>query len=176
MPMWHEARRQEKEIRHRMVDSRRRAERRKKFYDTVKKDPSEFMQVSFVFSASVWRFHRSMEAYFSSSVSMVDQDVVVDDVDSILGAFSWLNTLLPVPRCMGRRVRSTRSRVCGRRRRRRGRSVRGRPIRTSSSTASTLAASSTSSPKHRRRPPPDSPMTISRSGFVQMAVCSATIR
>ena len=44
--MWHEARRQEKDIRHRMVDSRRRAERRKKFYDSVKKDPSEFMQVA----------------------------------------------------------------------------------------------------------------------------------
>lgn len=43
--MWLAARKQEKFIRSAMVDNKRRAERRKKFYDSVKRDPNEFMQV-----------------------------------------------------------------------------------------------------------------------------------
>lgn len=43
--MWHEARRQEKQIRNRMVDNVRRHERRKIFYESIRKDPEEFMQV-----------------------------------------------------------------------------------------------------------------------------------
>uniref|UniRef100_A0A914VGF1 Suppressor of white apricot N-terminal domain-containing protein n=1 Tax=Plectus sambesii TaxID=2011161 RepID=A0A914VGF1_9BILA len=43
--MWHEARKQEKAIRSAMVDHQRRAERRKDFFDSVRRDPAEFMQV-----------------------------------------------------------------------------------------------------------------------------------
>lgn len=43
--MWHEARRQEKAVRHKMVDNARRHERRKQFYESVRRDPEEFMQV-----------------------------------------------------------------------------------------------------------------------------------
>ncbi|RMZ96342.1 CLK4-associating serine arginine rich, partial [Brachionus plicatilis] len=43
--MWQEARKQEKLIRGMMVDYKRRAERRKGFYDKIKKDPAQFLQV-----------------------------------------------------------------------------------------------------------------------------------
>ncbi|EJD74457.1 splicing factor, variant [Loa loa] len=43
--MWHEARRQEKLIRSQMIDSVKRNERRKQFYENVRKDPEQFMQV-----------------------------------------------------------------------------------------------------------------------------------
>ncbi|VDK53780.1 unnamed protein product [Anisakis simplex] len=43
--MWHEARRQEKLIRSQMIDSVKRNERRKIFYENVRKDPEQFMQL-----------------------------------------------------------------------------------------------------------------------------------
>ncbi|PAV88595.1 hypothetical protein WR25_20226 [Diploscapter pachys] len=43
--MWHEARRQEKLLRAKMVDCSKRAERRRKFYENIRKDPEQFMQV-----------------------------------------------------------------------------------------------------------------------------------
>uniref|UniRef100_A0A158R5H8 DRY_EERY domain-containing protein n=1 Tax=Syphacia muris TaxID=451379 RepID=A0A158R5H8_9BILA len=43
--MWHEARRQEKLIRSQMIDSVKRNERRKLFYENVRKDPEQFMQI-----------------------------------------------------------------------------------------------------------------------------------
>ncbi|VVC94416.1 unnamed protein product [Leptidea sinapis] len=43
--MWHEARRQEKMIRGMIVDYRRRAERRKDFYEKIKADPTQFLQI-----------------------------------------------------------------------------------------------------------------------------------
>ncbi|KRX89006.1 CLK4-associating serine/arginine rich protein, partial [Trichinella pseudospiralis] len=43
--MWFEARRQEKKIRSIMVDHKKRADRRRSFYDKIKKDPSEFLQI-----------------------------------------------------------------------------------------------------------------------------------
>ncbi|KAL3986310.1 Alternative splicing regulator family protein [Acanthocheilonema viteae] len=43
--MWHEARRQEKLIRSQMIDSVKRNERRKQFYENVRKDPEQFMQI-----------------------------------------------------------------------------------------------------------------------------------
>lgn len=43
--MWHEARRQEKMIRGMIVDYRRRAERRKDFYEKIKADPTQFLQL-----------------------------------------------------------------------------------------------------------------------------------
>ncbi|CAK1543078.1 unnamed protein product [Leptosia nina] len=43
--MWHEARRQEKLIRGLIVDYRRRAERRKDFYEKIKAEPTQFLQL-----------------------------------------------------------------------------------------------------------------------------------
>src|SRR3569623_1011770 len=43
--MWHEARKQEKVIRNQMVDSVKRNERRRNFYESIRKDPEEFMQI-----------------------------------------------------------------------------------------------------------------------------------
>lgn len=43
--MWHEARRQEKLVRIRMVDVAKRAERRKRYYESVRSDPEQFMQI-----------------------------------------------------------------------------------------------------------------------------------
>ncbi|KAF7638376.1 DRY_EERY domain-containing protein [Meloidogyne graminicola] len=43
--MWHEARKQEKAVRHKMVDSAKRHERRRQFYESVRREPDEFMQV-----------------------------------------------------------------------------------------------------------------------------------
>uniref|UniRef100_A0A1Q3G3C2 Putative swap mrna splicing regulator n=1 Tax=Culex tarsalis TaxID=7177 RepID=A0A1Q3G3C2_CULTA len=43
--MWHEARKQEKKIRGMLVDYRKRAERRQDFYERIKADPTQFLQV-----------------------------------------------------------------------------------------------------------------------------------
>ncbi|KAK7507076.1 hypothetical protein BaRGS_00001927 [Batillaria attramentaria] len=43
--MWHEARRQERKIRGLMVDYKRRADRRKEFYEKIKQDPTQFLRV-----------------------------------------------------------------------------------------------------------------------------------
>jgi len=43
--MWQEAKKHEKLIRGIMIDYKQRAERRKGFYDKIKKDPAEFLQV-----------------------------------------------------------------------------------------------------------------------------------
>ncbi|CAG9100617.1 unnamed protein product [Plutella xylostella] len=43
--MWHEARKQERMIRGLIVDYRRRAERRKNFYEKIKADPTQFLQI-----------------------------------------------------------------------------------------------------------------------------------
>ncbi len=43
--MWQEAKKQEKILRGIMVDYKQRAERRKGFYDKIKKDPAEFLQL-----------------------------------------------------------------------------------------------------------------------------------
>lgn len=43
--MWHEARRQERKIRGMLVDYRRRAERRRDFYEKIKADPTQFLQL-----------------------------------------------------------------------------------------------------------------------------------
>ncbi|XP_055608635.1 CLK4-associating serine/arginine rich protein-like isoform X1 [Uranotaenia lowii] len=45
MKMWHEARKQEKKIRGMLVDYRKRAERRQNFYERIKADPTQFLQV-----------------------------------------------------------------------------------------------------------------------------------
>ncbi|KAI8483371.1 hypothetical protein Bbelb_388340 [Branchiostoma belcheri] len=43
--MWHEARRQEKKLRGMMVDYRKRAERRREYYEKIKMDPTQFLRV-----------------------------------------------------------------------------------------------------------------------------------
>ncbi|XP_063228768.1 CLK4-associating serine/arginine rich protein-like isoform X2 [Bacillus rossius redtenbacheri] len=43
--MWHEARKQEKKIRGIMVDYKKRAERRRDFYEKIKADPTQFLQI-----------------------------------------------------------------------------------------------------------------------------------
>ncbi|KAF4532166.1 hypothetical protein B566_EDAN002227 [Ephemera danica] len=43
--MWHEARKQEKKIRGMMVDYKKRAERRREFYEKTKADPTQFLQL-----------------------------------------------------------------------------------------------------------------------------------
>ncbi|XP_050542618.1 CLK4-associating serine/arginine rich protein-like isoform X2 [Daktulosphaira vitifoliae] len=43
--MWHEARKQEKKIRGLLVDYQRRAQRRKDFYEKIKADPTQFLQL-----------------------------------------------------------------------------------------------------------------------------------
>ncbi|XP_055904207.1 CLK4-associating serine/arginine rich protein [Eupeodes corollae] len=43
--MWHEARRQERKIRGMIVDYRKRAERRQDFYEKIKADPTQFIQL-----------------------------------------------------------------------------------------------------------------------------------
>ncbi|XP_018085572.1 CLK4-associating serine/arginine rich protein isoform X2 [Xenopus laevis] len=43
--MWHEARKHERKLRGMMVDYKRRAERRREYYEKIKKDPAQFLQV-----------------------------------------------------------------------------------------------------------------------------------
>lgn len=43
--MWTEARKQERRLRGMMVDYKKRAERRREYYDRIKTDPAQFMQV-----------------------------------------------------------------------------------------------------------------------------------
>ena len=43
--MWHEARRQERMVKGMIVDYRKRAERRRNFYEKTKQDPTQFLQV-----------------------------------------------------------------------------------------------------------------------------------
>ena len=44
--MWHEQRKEERRIRGMLVDRRRRAERRRDYYERIKADPNQFLQVS----------------------------------------------------------------------------------------------------------------------------------
>ncbi|TKR87904.1 hypothetical protein L596_012233 [Steinernema carpocapsae] len=43
--MWHEARKQEKKVKSHMVDAVKRNERRRQYYESVRRDPEQFMQV-----------------------------------------------------------------------------------------------------------------------------------
>ncbi|XP_075233554.1 CLK4-associating serine/arginine rich protein-like isoform X2 [Lycorma delicatula] len=43
--MWHEARKQERKIRGMLVDYKKRAERRKDYYEKIKADPTQFLQL-----------------------------------------------------------------------------------------------------------------------------------
>ncbi|KAH9527413.1 Thioredoxin- transmembrane protein 1, variant 2 [Dermatophagoides farinae] len=43
--MWHEARKHEKKIRGIMIDHRRRAEKRREFYESIRRDPASYLQI-----------------------------------------------------------------------------------------------------------------------------------
>ncbi|XP_017488726.1 PREDICTED: CLK4-associating serine/arginine rich protein-like [Rhagoletis zephyria] len=45
MSIWHEARKHEKKIRGIMVDYRKRAERRREFYESIRRDPASYLQI-----------------------------------------------------------------------------------------------------------------------------------
>ena len=45
--MWHQQRKEEKRIKGLMVDKRRRAERRRDYYEKIKMDPNQFLQARF---------------------------------------------------------------------------------------------------------------------------------
>ena len=47
--MWHEQRKEERRIRGMLVDRRRRAERRRDYYERIKADPNQFLQASFFY-------------------------------------------------------------------------------------------------------------------------------
>ena len=47
--MWHEQRKEEKRIRGMLVDRRKRAERRRDYYEKIRGDPNQFLQVSIVY-------------------------------------------------------------------------------------------------------------------------------
>ena len=47
--MWHEQRKEEKRIRGMLVDRRKRAERRRDYYEKIRGDPNQFLQVSNVY-------------------------------------------------------------------------------------------------------------------------------
>lgn len=43
--MWHEARKHERKIRGMIVDYKKRAERRREFYEKIRRDPAQFLQI-----------------------------------------------------------------------------------------------------------------------------------
>ena len=43
--MWHEQRKMERRLRGMLVDHKKRAERRRQYYETIKQDPAQFLQV-----------------------------------------------------------------------------------------------------------------------------------
>jgi hypothetical protein len=47
--MWHQQRKEEKRIKGLMVDKRRRAERRRNYYEQIKMDPNQFLQVPYLY-------------------------------------------------------------------------------------------------------------------------------
>ncbi|VDQ06871.1 unnamed protein product [Trichobilharzia regenti] len=57
--MWQEARKQEKHIKTLMVDYKRRAERRRDYYERIKQDPIKFLRV----------FGRSSKLHLDSEVT-----------------------------------------------------------------------------------------------------------
>ena len=54
LTMWHEQRKEERRIRGMLVDRRRRAERRRDYYERIKADPNQFLQVSCEILRCAW--------------------------------------------------------------------------------------------------------------------------
>ncbi|CAD6189623.1 unnamed protein product [Caenorhabditis auriculariae] len=82
--MWHEAKRQEKQLRARMIDTVKRNERKKKYYDNIRKDPDQFMQIHG--RRSIIHTERSIaKAAEDSNILrpwMGDKDVMIDRFDA----------------------------------------------------------------------------------------------
>ncbi|KFB53581.1 AGAP002614-PA-like protein [Anopheles sinensis] len=77
--MWHEARKQEKKIRGMLVDYRKRAERRQDFYERIKADPTQFLQVH----------GRKCKIHLDASVATAAENPAIMQV--IFNAFgSWM--------------------------------------------------------------------------------------
>ncbi|KAK9499038.1 hypothetical protein O3M35_003554 [Rhynocoris fuscipes] len=81
--MWHEVRKQEKKIRCMIVDYRKRAERRKDYYEKIKADPTQFLQVH----GRQCKIHLdpAIAAAADSPANMMNwrgsQDVIIDRFD-----------------------------------------------------------------------------------------------
>uniref|UniRef100_A0A1L8DGF9 Putative swap mrna splicing regulator n=1 Tax=Nyssomyia neivai TaxID=330878 RepID=A0A1L8DGF9_9DIPT len=81
--MWHEARKQERKIRGMLVDYRKRAERRQDFYERIRADPTQFLQLH----GRKCRIHLdpSVAAAGDSPAIMMPwqghQDIVIDRFD-----------------------------------------------------------------------------------------------
>ena len=54
--MWHEQRKEERRIRGMLVDRRRRAERRRDYYERIKADPNQFLQASYLIITLLLRY------------------------------------------------------------------------------------------------------------------------
>ncbi|KHJ41921.1 Josephin [Trichuris suis] len=79
--MWFEARRQERKIRTIMVDHKKRAERRRFYYERIRKDPTEFMQLH----GQACKIHFDCQSADSSSILRPwqgDPTVLIDRFDA----------------------------------------------------------------------------------------------
>ncbi|KAK2156478.1 hypothetical protein LSH36_212g01013 [Paralvinella palmiformis] len=81
--MWHEARKQERKIRVMMVDYKRRADRRRQFYEQIKQDPAQFVRI----------YGRQCKIHWEPSVALAaegpqtmmpwrgDENIIIDRFD-----------------------------------------------------------------------------------------------
>ncbi|XP_053679903.1 CLK4-associating serine/arginine rich protein [Anopheles nili] len=94
--MWHEARKQEKKIRGMLVDYRKRAERRQDFYERIKADPTQFLQVH----------GRKCKIHLDASVATAAENPAImmpwqGQKDNLIDRFdvrAHLDYIAPVPR------------------------------------------------------------------------------
>ncbi|KAH9375139.1 hypothetical protein HPB48_018728 [Haemaphysalis longicornis] len=77
--MWHEARKQERKIRGMLVDLKERAERRKEFYERIKQDPAQFLQLH----GRRCKIHidLAIAQAADSPVTMGNRDIMIDRFD-----------------------------------------------------------------------------------------------
>lgn len=77
--MWHEARRQGKKITGMLVDYRKRAERRRDYYESNKADPTQFLQIH----GRQCKIHLdpNMATSAEKAIMMYWQDILVDRFD-----------------------------------------------------------------------------------------------
>merc|ERR1719422_497274 len=82
LAMWHEQRKQEKAIKGMMVDRRRRAERRRDYWERIRADPNQFLQIH----------GRSIKIHLDPSIAMA-----ADSPATMMPEPTWtlfLNTIL----------------------------------------------------------------------------------
>ena len=78
--MWQEARKQERKIRGMMVDYKKRAERRRDFYDKIRRDPAQFLQIH----------GRPLKVHIDASVSQAAENCLMPwcgDKNSMIDRF-----------------------------------------------------------------------------------------